>query len=124
MTTLSSFPSIFSVSLLADTGYKQQPESKGRLLISNRPFPKRDFQQYDVLESANRETEKIEGKLLRVVMIQPSTWFIPVLEKRAERANLLVLPPFPALVDHDRSIARTHGSTKMESMQQQPASSK
>ena len=70
------------------------------------------------------ELEKIEGKLLRVVMIQPSTRFIPVLEKRAERANLLVLPPFPALVDHDRSIARTRGSTKMESMQQQPASSK
>ena len=32
---------------LADTGYKQQPESKGRLLISKLPFPKRDFQQYD-----------------------------------------------------------------------------
>gem|GEM_PF-3761157 len=31
--------------LLADTGYKQQPESKGRLLISKLPFPKRDFQR-------------------------------------------------------------------------------
>ena len=51
------------------------------------------------------ELEKIEGQLLRVVMIQPSTRFIPVLEKRAERANQLVLPPFPASVDHDQLIA-------------------
>ena len=51
------------------------------------------------------ELEKMEGKLLKVVVIQLSARFIPVLEKRAERANQLVPPPFPALMDRDQLIA-------------------
>ena len=61
--------------VLADTGYKQQPESKGRLLISKLPFPKRDFLQYDLPELAKTGPSDLLQLRLRAIHSFPSVSF-------------------------------------------------